>query len=96
MRAFFALLLLTTFLPACTPFIPVKDDFGTSALSPAPAIPPEVAEFNNYDPSVNPLLARQMCATSYQQLEERNLSASTGGVVEERGRCQTHVPLLGP
>lgn len=97
MRAFFALVLLTTFLPACTPYIPVKDDFGTSALTPpAPAIPPEFAEFNNYDPSVNPLLAQQVCATPYQQLEARSVSASPGDVVEARGRCQTHIPLLGP
>lgn len=96
MRAFIALLLLTPLLPGCTPYIPVKDDFGTSALKPAPAIPPEFAAFNNYDPTVNPLLAEQTCATPYVPLQERSVTASTGSIIEARGRCQTHIPLVGP
>ena len=98
MRAFLALILLTAAaLPACTPYIPVKDDFGTTALTPpSPTTPPEFAEFNNYDPAVNPLLAQQMCATPYQELQERSISASPGGLAEARGRCQTHIPLIGP
>src|SRR4051794_4798782 len=53
-------------LPGCTPFIPMKDDFGTSALAPVGDIPPEFAEFNAYNPGVNPLLAYQLCATPYE------------------------------
>ena len=106
MRALFALLLLPALVAGCTPYIPVKDDFGTSALvadggvqpaGPAPgAIPPEYAEFNVYDPGVNQLLADQMCATPYQLLEERGVGASSGRLIQARGRCQTHIPLWGP
>jgi hypothetical protein len=96
MRALLALVLLPTILAGCTPYIPVKDDFGTSALAPAGDIPPEFAEFNAYDPGVNTLLAGQLCATQYQRMEEKVLGASTGRLVQARGRCQTHTPLFGP
>jgi hypothetical protein len=106
MRALSALVLLAAIVAGCTPYIPVKDDFSTSAAAPAvgpqPAgstrgdIPPEFAEFNVYDPGVNRLLAAQICATPYQPLEEKVLGASTGRLIQARGRCQTHMPLLGP
>jgi hypothetical protein len=96
MRAFFALMLLPCVLAGCTPYIPVKDDFGTSALAPAGVIPPEFAEFNAFDPGVNHLLAAQICATPYQPLEEKAIGASTGRLIQARGRCQTHIPLIGP
>ncbi len=96
MRAFLALVLLLPMLPGCTPYIPVKDGFGTSALAPAGDIPPEFAEFNVFDPAVNTLLAGQICATPYEPLEEKVLGASTGRLVQDRGRCQTHIPLFGP
>ena len=96
MRALLALVLLSAILAGCTPYIPVKDDFGTSALAPAGDIPPEFAEFNVFDPGVNRLLAAQICATPYQPLEEKVLGASTGRLVQARGRCQTHTPLFGP
>jgi hypothetical protein len=96
MRAWLALVLLPSIVAGCTPYIPVKDDFGTSALAPAGDIPPEYAEFNVYDPAVNTLLAGQVCATPYQPLEEKVLGASTGRLVQDRGRCRTHIPLLGP
>jgi len=79
----------------CTPSIPVKDDFGTSALVASGKIPPEFAEFNAYDASVNPVLADQMCATQYQPLEEKSLSATPGRLVQANGRCRTHVPIFG-
>ena len=67
MRHLFALGLLSVLganlCGGCTPYIPVKDDFGTSALKPTGNIPPEFAEFNNYDPRVNALMADQICAT---------------------------------
>ena len=96
MRAVFALMLLTTVLPGCTPFIPTKDDFGTSALAPSGETPPEFAKFNNYDPSVNALVANQICATPYQQQQVRSYAASPGTLVEAQGRCQDHIPLIGP
>ncbi len=99
MRALFAVILLSSVAAGCTPYIPVKDDFGTSALTPAPPpggdIPPEFAEFNVYNPRVNELLADQICATSYQPLEGKTLAAAPGRIVQARGRCQTHIPLFG-
>ena len=96
MRRFLALVLLPAIVAACTPYIPVKDGFGTSALAPAGDIPPEFAEFNAYDPAVNGLLADQYCATPYQPLDARSRGAAAGILVEARGRCQTHIPLFGP
>ncbi len=100
MRAFFALALLSAALAGCTPYLPVKTAFGTSALAPPSDprgdIPPEFAEFNAYNPAVNGLLADQLCATPYQPLEEKSLGAATGHLVAARGRCQTHIPLFGP
>ena len=100
MRVFVVLAMLSALLAGCTPYIAVKDDFGTSALAP-PAdprvgVPPELAEFNVYDPAVNGVLAAQLCATPYQPLEQKTLSAASGTLVEARGRCQTHIPLFGP
>ena len=96
MRAFLAVLLLSAVLPGCTPYIPVKDDFGTSGLVRAGDIPPELAEFNNYSAGVNPLLAQQLCATPYQPLADQSFGAAAGRLDQARGRCQTHIPLLGP
>jgi hypothetical protein len=96
MRALFASLLLPALVAGCTPYIPVKDDFGTSALSVAGDLPPEFAEFNTYDPGVNRLLADQLCATPYQLLEEKTQGAAPGRMIQARGRCQTHIPLWGP
>jgi hypothetical protein len=94
-RAVSATLLLWGGLAACTPFIPVKDDFGVSATVPAGEIPPEFAEFNAYNPGTNPLLADQMCATPYQPFEEKNLAASGGRIVQAKGRCATHRAFFG-
>ena len=95
MRAMLVLLLLSAAVAGCTPYIPVKDDFGTSALLPVGDIPPEYAEFNAYDPAVNVLLANQLCATPYQPLEVQNLGAASGQLLLARGRCQTHIPIFG-
>jgi hypothetical protein len=95
MRVLLALVIVPPLLAGCTAYIPVKDDFGTSALAPAGDIPPEFAEFNVYDPAVNGLLAAQYCATSYQPLDEQIRGADTGRLVQANGRCQTHIPLFG-
>ena len=95
MRAFSGLVLLGL-IAGCTPFIPVKDDFGTSALLPAGDIPPEFAEFNSYQATANPILADQLCATPYQVLEEKTVGATPGKLLAARARCQTHIPILGP
>ena len=96
MRAVFAFVLLAATLPGCTPFIPVRDDFGTSALAPSGETPPEFAKFNNYDPAVNALVANQLCATPYEAQQVRSDAASPGNLVAAEGRCQDHIPLIGP
>jgi hypothetical protein len=90
-----AVVLALSVMSGCTPYIPVKDDFGTSAVVPAGDTPPEFAEFNVYNPQVNQLLADQYCATPYQPLDDKSVAASTGRLVQARGRCQTHIPLIG-
>ena len=98
MRAllYFALLSAALALPTgCTPYIPIKDDFGTSALAPTGDIPPEFAEFNNFNPAANVLLEDQVCATSYESLEAKTLGASSGKLVDARGRCRAHIPIFG-
>ncbi len=95
MRASLTVFLLAALLGGCTPYIPVKDDFATTASVPVGTIPPEYAEFNSYNPGVNPLLAQQICATPYQPREERAVTANAGRLVAANGRCATHVPLYG-
>jgi len=87
--------LLSAFLlhlaAGCTPYIPVEDAFTISALRPTGNIPPEFAEFNNYDPEVNSLLADQVCATPYIALQEKSLRAAPGELIAETGRCRRYV-----
>jgi hypothetical protein len=90
MRLFFALALPTALLGGCTPFLPVKDNFGTSALKPTGNIPPEFVEFNNYDPTTNAVVADQMCATPYILRTEKSLRAAPGEIVAWSGRCDPY------
>jgi hypothetical protein len=94
MRQVFALglrsLLLVSFSFGCTPRIPVEDAFGTSALRPTGNIPPEFAEFNNYDPGVNALLDQQSCATPYILLDYKSLRGAPGELIAASGRCQPY------
>jgi hypothetical protein len=83
--------LLANLAGGCTPYIPVEDAFTTSALKPTGNIPPEFAEFNNYDPEVNGLLTDQVCATPYIPLQEKSLRASPGELIAETGRCRPYV-----
>ena len=75
---------------ACTPFIPIKDAFGTSAVKPTGNIPPEFAEFNRYDPQVNAVVSEQMCATPYILDTEKSLRATPGEFVAWNGRCEQY------
>ena len=77
-------------IASCTPYIPIKDAFGTSALKPTGNIPPEFAEFNNFDPQVNAVVADQVCATPYLLLTEKSLRASPGEIVAWSGRCEPY------
>jgi hypothetical protein len=83
--------LLANLAGGCTPYIPVEDAFTTSALKPTGNIPPEFAEFNNYDPEVNTLLADQVCATPYTPFYEKSLRAAPGELIAETGRCRPYV-----
>ena len=94
MRTLPALALTALLAAGCTPYIPVKDAFGTSALRPTGEIPPEFVEFNNYDPRVNPLLADQICATPYQIEVEKSAEAVPGEIIAARGRCQPYATAL--
>ena len=90
MRLFLTLALPAALLGGCTPFIPIKDAFGTSALKPTGNIPPEFAEFNNFDPQANAVVAEQVCALPYTLLTEKSLRASPGEIVAWSGRCEQY------
>ena len=90
MRLFFLLAFPAALLWGCTPFIPIRDVLGTSALKPTGNIPPEFAEFNNFDPQVNAVVADQVCATPYLLLTEKSLRASPGEIVAWSGRCEPY------
>jgi len=90
MRLFFVLALPAVLSTACTPFIPIKDAFSTSALKPTGNIPPEFAEFNRYDPQVNAMVSDQMCATAYFLDTEKSLRATPGEFVSWSGRCEQY------
>ena len=94
-RILSAALLVGAGVAACTPFIPVKDDFGVSATVPAGDIPPDYADFNAYNPAVATLLTDQVCATPYVPLEDKNIAASGGRILQAKGRCATHRPFFG-
>jgi hypothetical protein len=95
MRSVLVLALLAPLAAGCVATIPVKDDFGSSALVPAGDIPPEFAGFNNYDPQANRLMAAQTCATPAMPLGEQTMAAEPGQLVQATARCQTHIPLIG-
>ena len=98
MHVVFAVVIVSVLAPlmaGCTPYIPVKDDFGTSALVPVGDIPPEFAEFNAYQAAVNPLLADQICATRVIPLEDKGVGATPGQLIAARYRCQQHIPIIG-
>jgi hypothetical protein len=95
MRLLFALVLVSPLVAGCTPYIPIKADFGTSAAVTKGDIPPEYAGFNAYDAGVNPLLANQICATEYQPRDVSVSGASPGQLVTAHGTCATHVPIIG-
>ena len=79
----------------CTSTIPVKDEFGVSALRPAGAIPPEFSDFNRFDPRLNALQTDQMCATPYQVQVVKTLDAAPGELLAAQARCETYEPFFG-
>jgi hypothetical protein len=81
-------------LGGCVPEIAVKPDFATSALQPTGDIPPEFAAFNNYQSGVNPLLAKQICATPYIPQVVQTAAAVPGTLVAATGRCQNYAPFV--
>jgi hypothetical protein len=95
MRLLLVLAFVSPLVAGCTPYIPEKLDFGTSAAAPKGEIPPEFAGFNAYDPGVNPLLANQICATGYQPGDVVTSDASPGALVTAHGTCAPHQPIIG-
>ena len=95
MRAFIVLALVALVPAGCATPIPSKDDFGASALIATGDIPPGFAEFNRYDPTADDYVARQLCATPYQRLEENTAQATPGRFEQLQARCRTHVPIFG-
>jgi hypothetical protein len=90
MRLFLVFALPVTLLFGCTPYIPIKEAFGTSALKPTGNIPPEFLGFNNYDPQANALVADQTCATPYILNTEKSLRGSPGEIIAWSGRCEPY------
>ena len=82
--------LLANLDAGCTPYIPVEDAFGTSALKPTGNIPPEFLDFNNYDPQANSVVADQTCAQPYILNTEKSLRGSPGEIVAWSGRCEPY------
>jgi hypothetical protein len=96
MRLLFALVLTAPLVAGCTPYIPERMDFGTSALAPKGETPPEYAAFNNYDPNVAGMLASQICATEYQPRAVVVADANPGQMITATGTCAPHRVLIGP
>ena len=90
MRLFFVLALPAVLSSACTPFIPIKDAFSTSAVKPTGNIPPEFVAFNRYDPQVNAAVSDQICATPYLLDTEKSLRATPGEFIAWSGRCERY------
>ena len=95
MRAFLVLALVALVPAGCATPIPSKDDFGASALVATGNTPPGFEEFNRFDPAANDYVARQLCATPYQPLEENAVQAIPGRFEQLQARCRAHVPFLG-
>jgi hypothetical protein len=96
MRSLAALVLAAPLFAGCSPYIPERLDFGTTAAVPKGETPPEYAAFNNYDPAVNAVLADQLCATEYQPRAVTTDDANPGELVRATGTCAPHRVLLGP
>lgn len=95
MRLLPGLVLVLPLLAGCTPYLPMKADFGTTAWVPTGTVPPEYTKFNAYDPNVNVLVANQICATPYEAAKVTTSSASPGELVTTTGSCARHQPVLG-
>jgi hypothetical protein len=90
MRFFVLAAVVPALFGGCTPFIPIKDAFSTSAVKPTGNIPPEFFAFNNYDPQANAAVADQLCATPFVLNTEKSLRATPGELVAWRGRCEPY------
>jgi hypothetical protein len=95
MRLLFAIALVGLLVASCTPYIPEKLDFGTSAAVAKGPVPPDYAGFNAYDPTINGVLAQQICATAYRPGDVATNDASPGQLVTAHGTCAVHQPLVG-
>jgi hypothetical protein len=94
MRTVSLLLLLGVLAAGCTPDIPVKPEFGVSALETTGDTPPEFLAFNRYDPRVNPVLTQQMCATPGTIEVVKGQTAVPGNMLAAQSVCATYQPWL--
>jgi hypothetical protein len=94
MRLALAVALLSLLLAGCADQIPLKSGFGTTGLEPVGSIPPEFAEFNNYDPGVGALIADQLCAEPDILLEAKNLPGEPGELLADHWRCRPYVTAV--
>lgn len=92
MRAASILAFLCLLIAGCTPNIPVKPEFGVSALQPTGDTPPEYLAFNRYDPRVGPVLADQMCATPPTVEVLKALEAAPGEILATQAKCLRYQP----
>jgi hypothetical protein len=90
MRLFLFIAFAAALLAGCTPFIPIRDTFRTSAAKATGNIPPEFLAFNNYDPQVNAVITDQMCATPYILNTEKSLRATPGEFITWTGLCEPY------
>jgi hypothetical protein len=91
-----AFFFIAPLIAGSTPYTAVKNDFGNSAMAPVGAFPSEYAEFNATDPSVNALLAGQICGTRHQPSEVGVIGAQPRQIVAAGGTCARHTPIFGP
>jgi hypothetical protein len=92
MRAASFLAIFCLLAAGCTPNIPVKPEFGISALQTTGDTPPEFLEFNRYDPRLNPVLADQMCATPPTTEVVKALDAVPGEILAAQAKCARYQP----
>jgi hypothetical protein len=92
MRAASVLALFCLLAAGCTPNIPVKPEFGVSALQTTGDTAPEFLEFNRYDPRLNPVLADQVCATPPTTEVVKALDAAPGEILAAQAKCARYQP----
>jgi hypothetical protein len=88
-----ALALLLPGLGACGLMPPSQQQ--SFNLSSDPAMRPAVAKpFQNTDPNINAVLAKQICVDDFQKLNQKTLPADSGTIDQWTVRCAPYHPTL--